>query len=173
MCVKEIVHHIKKREPPLSGILFPCAGDRDRTGTGITTHGILSPGRLPVPPRRRFWHFNTDCRRISSDAEKSPGFKCFKSCRLRQKTKNTPETAGSPTVSGVLYAKNVCYSASSSPSSSMRSANSASASAERSASSRAACALSSGKSCGSTCCSSSGRSAGPYGCACSSKSCAS
>ncbi len=29
------------------------AGDRDRTGTGITTHGILSPGRLPVPPRRR------------------------------------------------------------------------------------------------------------------------
>ena len=28
------------------------AGDRDRTGTGITTHGILSPGRLPVPPRR-------------------------------------------------------------------------------------------------------------------------
>ncbi len=29
-----------------------AAGDRDRTGTGITTHGILSPGRLPVPPRR-------------------------------------------------------------------------------------------------------------------------
>ena len=28
------------------------AGDRDRTGTSITTHGILSPGRLPVPPRR-------------------------------------------------------------------------------------------------------------------------
>ena len=28
------------------------AGDRGRTGTGITTHGILSPGRLPVPPRR-------------------------------------------------------------------------------------------------------------------------
>jgi hypothetical protein len=28
------------------------AGDRDRTGTGIATHGILSPGRLPVPPRR-------------------------------------------------------------------------------------------------------------------------
>ena len=33
------------------------AGDRDRTGTGITTHGILSPGRLPVPPRRHlpYW----------------------------------------------------------------------------------------------------------------------
>ena len=30
------------------------AGDRDRTDTGITTHGILSPGRLPVPPRRQF-----------------------------------------------------------------------------------------------------------------------
>lgn len=29
------------------------AGNRDRTGTGITTHRILSPGRLPVPPLRR------------------------------------------------------------------------------------------------------------------------
>ena len=29
------------------------AGDRGRTGTGITTHGILSPGRLPVPPLRQ------------------------------------------------------------------------------------------------------------------------
>ena len=29
------------------------AGDRNRTGTGITSHGILSPGRLPVPPLRR------------------------------------------------------------------------------------------------------------------------
>ena len=28
------------------------AGDRGRTGTGIATHGILSPGRLPIPPRR-------------------------------------------------------------------------------------------------------------------------
>ncbi len=32
--------------------LFTSAADRDRTGTGITTHGILSPGRLPVPPLR-------------------------------------------------------------------------------------------------------------------------
>ena len=32
---------------------FFSAGDRGRTGTGITTHGILSPGRLPIPPRRR------------------------------------------------------------------------------------------------------------------------
>jgi hypothetical protein len=34
-------------------VLPQSAGDRNRTGTGITTHGILSPGRLPVPPRRR------------------------------------------------------------------------------------------------------------------------
>ena len=33
---------------------FPCgAGDRGRTGTILTYHGILSPGRLPVPPHRR------------------------------------------------------------------------------------------------------------------------
>ena len=29
------------------------AGDRDRTGTILPYHGILSPGRLPVPPHRR------------------------------------------------------------------------------------------------------------------------
>ncbi len=33
-------------------MLQKSAGDRGRTGTGITTHGILSPGRLPIPPRR-------------------------------------------------------------------------------------------------------------------------
>ena len=33
--------------------LLPTAADRNRTGTGITTHGILSPGRLPVPPLRQ------------------------------------------------------------------------------------------------------------------------
>ncbi len=33
------------------------AGDRDRTGTGITTHGILSPGRLPVPPRQHLTYY--------------------------------------------------------------------------------------------------------------------
>ena len=31
---------------------FQTAADRNRTGTGISTHGILSPGRLPVPPLR-------------------------------------------------------------------------------------------------------------------------
>ena len=30
------------------------AGDRGRTGTILSYHGILSPGRLPVPPHRRF-----------------------------------------------------------------------------------------------------------------------
>ena len=29
------------------------AGDRNRTGTGENSHGILSPGRLPVPPLRQ------------------------------------------------------------------------------------------------------------------------
>ena len=35
-----------------SGFLFG-AGDRGRTGTSITAHGILSPGRLPIPPHRQ------------------------------------------------------------------------------------------------------------------------
>ena len=39
---------------PLFGVAVVIGtGDRGRTGTGITTHGILSPGRLPIPPRRR------------------------------------------------------------------------------------------------------------------------
>ena len=38
---------------------FSNAADRNRTGTGITTHGILSPGRLPVPPLR---HITTQKR---------------------------------------------------------------------------------------------------------------
>ena len=29
------------------------AGNRDRTGTILSYHGILSPGRLPVPPHRQ------------------------------------------------------------------------------------------------------------------------
>ena len=28
------------------------AGNRARTGTGFKSHGILSPGRLPIPPLR-------------------------------------------------------------------------------------------------------------------------
>ena len=30
------------------------AGSRGRTGTILTYHGILSPGRLPIPPFRHF-----------------------------------------------------------------------------------------------------------------------
>ena len=37
-------------------------GDRGRTGTGITTHGILSPGRLPIPPRR---HIDNSSKRMA------------------------------------------------------------------------------------------------------------
>ena len=44
---------IKQKEPNLR--LLSTAADRNRTGTGITTHGILSPGRLPVPPLRHFF----------------------------------------------------------------------------------------------------------------------
>ena len=36
------------------------AGSRDRTGTRSESHGILSPGRLPVPP------FRHSCDRTSS-----------------------------------------------------------------------------------------------------------
>ena len=32
---------------------FVGAGDRGRTGTILSYHGILSPGRLPIPPHRR------------------------------------------------------------------------------------------------------------------------
>ena len=42
----------KKKNSNLSITVFNAA-DRNRTGTGITTHGILSPGRLPIPPLRR------------------------------------------------------------------------------------------------------------------------
>ena len=41
-----------KKEQNQSGSVPKAAVDRNRTDTGITTHGILSPGRLPVPPLR-------------------------------------------------------------------------------------------------------------------------
>ena len=47
----------KKKNSNLSITVFNAA-DRNRTGTGITTHGLLSPGRLPVPPLRHI-HMNT------------------------------------------------------------------------------------------------------------------
>ena len=41
----------KKPQYPKDTEVFNTDG-RGRTGTGITTHGILNPGRLPIPPHR-------------------------------------------------------------------------------------------------------------------------
>ncbi len=46
--LRDIVASIGKRASSQGG-----AGDRDRTGTILSYHGILSPGRLPVPPHRQ------------------------------------------------------------------------------------------------------------------------
>ena len=37
------------------GAYLYYAEDRNRTGTVITHRRILSPVRLPVPPRRHYW----------------------------------------------------------------------------------------------------------------------
>ncbi len=43
---------------------FTGAGDRNRTGTGISTRGILSPVRLPVPPpRQKVWRRHPELNR--------------------------------------------------------------------------------------------------------------
>ena len=39
---------------PSCRMAFLGARNRNRTGTGITSHGILSPGRLPVPPLEHY-----------------------------------------------------------------------------------------------------------------------
>ena len=46
--------------PDCSTPRYNGAGSRDRTGTRSKSHGILSPGRLPVPP------FRHKCDRTSS-----------------------------------------------------------------------------------------------------------
>ena len=43
----------QKKAKPMKIKPLLSAADRNRTGTGIATHGILSPGRLPVPPLRQ------------------------------------------------------------------------------------------------------------------------
>ncbi len=48
---------VKSKIPNAKAFGIFGAGDRNRTGTGITTHGILSPGRLPVPPHQRILYF--------------------------------------------------------------------------------------------------------------------
>ena len=50
--------HRKKKRSILRFSL--TAGDRGRTGTGITTHGILSPGRLPVPQKPLYIYISWD-----------------------------------------------------------------------------------------------------------------
>ena len=49
--MQHAMQHKIEKTPYLRG--FFHAADRNRTGTGIATHGILSPGRLPVPPLRQ------------------------------------------------------------------------------------------------------------------------
>ena len=57
------------RLPPLPEAVYMGFGadDRGRTGTGISSHGILSPGRLPVPPLRH----SSKCFRILNDPEET------------------------------------------------------------------------------------------------------
>ena len=53
--VTQSIKKLKKEEKLYKinvSLIYNHAADRNRTGTGITTHGILSPGRLPVPPLR-------------------------------------------------------------------------------------------------------------------------
>ena len=50
---QRIALRISDNKKTLENQGFLSAADRNRTGTGITTHGILSPGRLPVPPLRQ------------------------------------------------------------------------------------------------------------------------
>ncbi len=55
-------HDLRVMSPTSYQLLYPAilnfrrigAGDRDRTGTRLSSHRILSPMRLPVPPRRHF-----------------------------------------------------------------------------------------------------------------------
>ena len=46
---------LRVMSPTSYQLLYPAiygAGNRARTGTGYKSHGILSPGRLPIPPLR-------------------------------------------------------------------------------------------------------------------------
>ncbi len=53
-------HDLRVMSPTSYQLLYPAifgfwcgAGDRPRTGTILSYHGILSPGRLPIPPHRQ------------------------------------------------------------------------------------------------------------------------
>ena len=54
---------LRVMSPTSYQLLYPAiyriwcgAGDRSRTGTILSYHGILSPGRLPIPPHRQILH---------------------------------------------------------------------------------------------------------------------
>ena len=54
------------------------AADRNRTGTGITTHGILSPGRLPVPPLRLIYMCTALIRTIRASTVSLANYHTYK-----------------------------------------------------------------------------------------------
>ena len=53
--------------------LFPCTRGRDRTGTNITAHRILSPACLPIPP---LGHLKTLSEKRDSDPRPQPWQGC-------------------------------------------------------------------------------------------------
>ena len=67
LCIPAVFFNIQKSpclyflgiKKDIHWMSFFSAGNRNRTGTGITTHGILSPRRLPVPPCRRKIKYGT------------------------------------------------------------------------------------------------------------------
>ena len=62
-----------KTKPPISERL--CTRSRNRTGTAITGHWILSPARLPIPPSGH---------QVDSTTIKS--LRCVSRCKFKQKT---------------------------------------------------------------------------------------
>ncbi len=83
----------KKKNSNLSITVFNAA-NRDRTGTGITTHGILSPGRLPVPPLR---HMDGDgfepSKQFAADLQSVPfGHSGIRPCHISLTVMNDTTT---------------------------------------------------------------------------------
>ena len=68
--------HNTKKAPKIGA--FKSAADRNRTGTGITTHGILSPGRLPVPPLRLIYMCTTLIRTIRASTVPLANYHTYK-----------------------------------------------------------------------------------------------
>ena len=68
--------HNTKKAPKIGA--FKSAADRNRTGTGITTHGILSPGRLPVPPLRLIYMCTALIRTIRASTVSLANYHTYK-----------------------------------------------------------------------------------------------